>query len=365
MRRRLSERLIEGLKAPPAKRYLVYDTVVPSLAVRVSKRHKTFVVVGRFGKRTSSRHSLGSCVSMTLEQAREKARNYQAPKHSDTFGEVANRFFAHIATLRRGYEVERSIRRELMPRWGNKPIANITRRDVIEVVDAIKARGAACTAYHVLGYAKRAFNFAIARDILGHSPCDRVRAAALVGPKVVRQRVLNDDEIRLLWSAAARIAYPYGPYWRLALVTGQRKTELSHAQWREVDTGRAVWTIPPERFKSNATHTVPLSPLALEIIASLPRTNDYLFGMPLNGFASAKERLDKEMGDNIPHFVIHDIRRTVRTRLSALRVPYEVAEMVIGHGKKGLARVYDQHYYHSEMREALDAWATNLKIMVQ
>jgi hypothetical protein len=66
----------------------------------------------------------------------------------------------------------------------------------------------------------------------------------------------------------------------------------------------------------------------------------------------------------VPHFVIHDMRRTVRTRLSALRVRHEVAELVIGHGKKGLARVYDQHEYLDEMREALDAWAARLTQIV-
>jgi hypothetical protein len=54
----------------------------------------------------------------------------------------------------------------------------------------------------------------------------------------------------------------------------------------------------------------------------------------------------------------------VRTRLSSLRVPYEVAEMVIGHVKKGLARVYDQHHYLPDMRDALERWETSLRALV-
>ena len=63
-------------------------------------------------------------------------------------------------------------------------------------------------------------------------------------------------------------------------------------------------------------------------------------------------------------WVVHDIRRTVRTRLASLRVSDLVAEMVIGHGRKGIQRVYDQHTYEPEMREALELWAARLRDIV-
>ena len=197
---------------------------------------------------------------------------------------------------------------------------------------------------------------------------------------------------------------------KLLAVTGQRKSEVAEARWREfhpdlvrllrekkagkridwgkVDKALKVWTVPPERFKSDNTHLVPLSDDALSILEDLPhfsgpRTGDHLFSTTfglkaVNGFGKAKERLDREMlcalreaaelhGDDLdkvtlPGFVVHDIRRTVRTRLSSLRVSERVAEMIIGHGKKGLARVYDQHEFQDEMREALEAvgWASAL-----
>ena len=156
--------------------------------------------------------------------------------------------------------------------------------------------------------------------------------------------------------------YPYGPFWKLLLLTGARRSELSGARWREVDKAKRLLVIPPERFKSNATHMVPLSTMAMEIVATLPRDSDRLFGH-INGFSKAKRRLDKAMGQP-EHFVIHDIRRTVRTRLSSLRVPHEVSEMVIGHGRKGLARVYDQHTYLDEMRDALEQWARRVEQLI-
>jgi integrase len=160
------------------------------------------------------------------------------------------------------------------------------------------------------------------------------------------------------------------------MLTGQRKAEVAGARWREIDLERRLWTIPPERFKSDAVHVVPLADPAMALLAGLPRFagGDYLFSSthgrkPVNGFSNAKivleQRLAEALGAEPERWVLHDIRRTVRTRLSGLRVPDPVAEMVIGHARKGLARVYDQHQYLDEMREALDAWAMRLRSIVE
>jgi len=148
-----------------------------------------------------------------------------------------------------------------------------------------------------------------------------------------------------------------------------------------------LWTVPPERFKSDAVHMVPLADDALRVLETLPHfaAGDLLFSTTygakaVNGFGKAKERLDREMlaalkaaarldgaqADDVtlPDFVLHDLRRTVRTRLSSLRVSDRVAEMVIGHAARGLQRVYDQHSFADEMREALDLWAARLRSIV-
>lgn len=367
MKKRLTEPMIDALN-PKAKRYVIMDSVAAGLGVRVSTTgRKTFVMVARFNSTNPTTRSLGK---ITLEQARDKAREWHKqlsrgidPKrpHASSFGAVAEKFFDHIKHQRRAHDAERIVRRELRS-WWEKPVSSITRRDVIDAIDAVKDRGTHCTAHQLLAHMRRVFNYAIGRDILEHSPCDRLRASSLIGERVVRQRVLNDDELRALWRASQRIGHPYGHLWQLLVITGQRRSEVAHARWTEFDLDKRLWTIPSERFKSNATHIVPLTQTALDVIAQLPRDSDYLFGH-INGFSKAKRRLDREMGNPAP-FVIHDLRRTVRTRLSSLRVPYEIAEMVIGHGKKGLARVYDQHHYLPEMREALEQWATCLQSIV-
>jgi hypothetical protein len=87
----------------------------------------------------------------------------------------------------------------------------------------------------------------------------------------------------------------------------------------------------------------------------------------VNGFSKAKTILDRLMQTdigNVPHFVNHDIRRTMRTGLSAL-VPSDIAELVIAHARPGLRKVYDQHAFEAEKRRALDLWASRLRGIVE
>jgi integrase len=190
----------------------------------------------------------------------------------------------------------------------------------------------------------------------------------LIGERKPRQRVLTDTELKAFWHATEAMGYPFGLLFQLLLLTGCRKMEIGGARWSEVDEDKALLTVPPERFKSEAQHLVPLSGSALAILKTLPHfeKGDFLFSStfgdrPVTGFAGAKERLDALMGSELKPWRIHDLRRTVRTRLAGLRIADVVAEMVIGHGKRGLGRVYDQHRYIDEMREALELWANKLR----
>ena len=111
------------------------------------------------------------------------------------------------------------------------------------------------------------------------SPCDRVKPAALIGAKQPRQRVLSDAEIASLWKASDKLGYPFGPLYKLLLLTGARKNEVAGMKWGELHLIKMTWTVPPERFKSNASHLIPLSDQAVEIIKHIPRLTkgDHLF----------------------------------------------------------------------------------------
>jgi len=406
MKKVLTDKAIQSLKpALTGKRYIVGDALVPGLGIRVTDSgHRTFVLGARYpGSPHFKRREIGEVGAIGLAAARDKARSWiseikagkdprdaQRTTEANTFAAVAEDFFKapHVKAKRKAKVVEREIRTELIPVLGPRPIKEITWRDISQVISAVAGRGTSgAFARNILGHAKRVFKFAIASGILELSPCDRIKPLDLLGEKQVRTRVLDDDEIRAVWRAAGRIGYPFGTLTQLILLTGCRLSEVAEARWSEF--GPQVWTIPSERFKSGQVHLIPLTPAMNALLASIPRWRggDFLFSttngrQPVAGFAdSAKARLDREMARSwralgriagtdrrglVPeNATAHDLRRTVRTRLSGLRIPYNVAEMVVGHSKKGMARIYDQYEYSTEIREALTAWNAALESIVE
>jgi integrase len=413
-KRTLNDRILGALKpAGPGKHYDVMDTVVSGLGIRVSEtRRRTFVLIARYpGSKNPTRRALGEYGTLTLAEARAKARGWhelitkgidpaaveerqrlaEQRRQENTFAAVAQDFIKDkLSGERKGKEVERDIRREFLPVWGKRPITDITPLDVRAVIKAARDRGAPYQAHNLLGYARRLFSWAIDQHCYGleSSPCDRIKPKSLIGERRPRSRVLDDDELRAFWRATARLAYPYGPLLRMLLLTGQRHREVADARWSELRPDLTLWSVGEERFKSNVRHMVPLSGQARALLETLPRfrRGDHLFSTSFGAKPTVisdkvKGKLDARMlrtlramarlrredpnGIELKPWVIHDLRRTLRTHLSALRVPDHIAEMVIGHGRQGLQRVYDQHRYVDEMREALTAWAARLQSIVE
>jgi integrase len=398
---KLTDRKLKALKpARTGERYEIMDTEVSGFGARVTDKGKvTFILLARYaGSSNPTRRALGEYPTDTLADAREKARQWRKwvekgidPKEeekrqclaalrrkADTFDSASEVYAKRIlAKQRRGHIVAKEIEREFSARWHGRPITSITRADVLEVVNDAVDRGAPHQARNLLGHVRAMFNWAIEAGNYGleASPCDRIRPKHLIGERVPRDRVLTDAEIRALWRSAECMGYPFGAVVQLLILTGVRKSEASGAKWPEFDLDRKVWSVPAERFKSKSTHLVPLTNDTVVLLKSLPRFNkgDHLFSTSfgksaVTGFAKAKMRLDRLMEQDLnvkpAPFRLHDIRRTVRTRLAGLRIADEVAEMIIGHGRKGIQRVYDLHQYESEMREALDLWAARLRDIV-
>ena len=413
-KKNLTDRGLRALKAAPAgTRYEIMDAGTPGLGIRVTdKGHRTFIFAHRFpGGRSYTRRELGEHGAITLEAAREKARHWrelirrgvdprvveeqeqreQQRRRKNTFASVAEEFIKDkLAGERKGREVERDIRREFIEPWAIRSITDITPADVRDVIKAVKDLGAPYQAHNLLGYARRLFNWAIAQEAYGleSSPCDRLKPKVLIGKKALRKRILTDSELRAFWKATEAMGYPLGPLFRLLAVTIQRKSEVAEATWSEFDLDQKLWTIPSERMKGDAAHAVPLSNDALAILRSLPRFNkgghlfSTTFGVkPVAGFSKSKNRLDQLMlvelrkaaeasgydpvSVKLEPWVIHDIRRTGRTGLSALPVTDMVRELVIAHARPGLHQVYDQYAYLDEKRHALELWATRLRSIVE
>ncbi|WP_105438480.1 site-specific integrase [Neorhizobium sp. T25_13] len=424
--KKLTELGVAAIKpAMPGQRDEHPDTILRGLVIRVTdKGRKTFNLVARYpGSSNPTRRAIGEYPAISLHNAREEAKSWllmlrrgldpkeeiqrvraeNLRKRANSFAAVVEDYLEDIKTRQRNRHSEqdsREIRRELLERkdkagsilwtnpWAKKPIADVTDSDIAELIGAIRDRPAPGMAYNTWGHIKAIFSWAMWPERrqgygLVINPTQHLQPKHFKLSKTVSVRVLSDEEIKAYWAAATALPYPLGPFYKLLMLTGQRKAEVSDAQWSEFDLKKKLWTVPPERFKSGQSHIVPLSEDALSLLGDLERfsgdgTGDCLFSTtkgvkPINGFSRAKEALDKAMLEiltknnpeaTLPDWVFHDVRRTVRTRLSALRINADVAEMVIGHGKTGLRRVYDQHQFEPEMREALDRWAAKLKQIV-
>jgi integrase len=403
----LTDRSLQALRSKPAgQRSIVWDALLPGFAVRISAKGKRsfYAVRRRAGRSQVSWILLGVYPVMTLAEARTKAREAllalqdghdpatlgvarrrareeaERRRVASTFGAVAEDFIRRHAMQQRSGKYSASyVRRELIPVWGARPIGEITRRDVIELVEAVLDRGShqptpgsrretggPFAARHTLSVARKLFNWAIGRDVIAVSPCDRIKAAELHGAQVARDRVLTDEEIRGVWNMAEAAEYPYGPLVRLLLLTGQRRDEIAAASWTEIDLDKGLLTIGADRMKAKAGHIVPLTPKAIEILEALPRwtAGDFVFSgsagaKAFSGFSKSKKRLDRAIG-NIAPYKLHDVRRTVRTRLAELGVTPFVGELVIGHTQRGIHKVYDLHKYTAEKRDALERWERRL-----
>lgn len=156
-----------------------------------------------------------------------------------------------------------------MPHIGAKRIGDVTKHDILSVLDGIVDRGSPVTANCVLAVTRKLFNWASdVRGLIVVSPCKGIGAPTA---ELSRDRVLSDDEIRAAWAAFDDTGWPFGPLAQLLLLTGQRLSEVAETQWSEIDLEAKTWKIPKERTKNDRAHEVPLSDAAVEIIRALPR----------------------------------------------------------------------------------------------
>lgn len=226
-------------------------------------------------------------------------------------------------------------------------------------------------AFNSLAYLRHLFSWVIGTHEFGlvASPVANLRPRDLIGKREARERVLADDELRAVWDAAGVAGYPFGVLIWLLILTGQRVSELAEMAWSEVDLDKALWTVPALRMKGNRAHVVPLAPSALSLIKGLPRfAGPFMFTTtagvrPVSGFSKAKARIDRLSG--VANWRLHDLRRTMRTHLSALPVQDIVRELVIAHARPGLHKVYDLHAYEVEKRQCLELWEQRLRGIVE
>lgn len=378
---RLTDAAIQKARLPQTGQAEIWDAGISGFGVRITpKGVKSFVLLYRHhGK--ARRWTIGRYPSLGLAKARRMAsealdglekgidpQDAAAPQ-AGTFGEALEAFFATYCDQQNkastAAETRRNMRAVFLPHWEKRALATIGKADVLKVTDAIIAKGAPSAARHAHSHARKFFAWCVERGMVPVSPM-----AGLTPPVRAknRARTLSPDELAAVWKAADGIGYPFGRIVQLLILTGQRRGEVAGLEWAEVDEGSKLWTIPAARTKNGRAHSLPLAPMAAEIIAGLPRCNDRL-AFPargndeaaFSGWSKAKKALDELAG--VKDWTLHDLRRTTATRLAALGTPPHIVERILNHAGgtfAGVAGVYNRFEYAEEMRAALEAWETTI-----
>ena len=403
--KKLTDRVVR--QKPPATGHVeLFDTITPGLALRINAGgRRSYFVMPRVNKK-QHKHKLGTTDQLTLAEARDKARdvfrnaaNGIAPKEAarraareaeraqkNTFRSIAESYLEDKgkgggAILRSKDQIVRRLENDIFPQWGGTPILEITKIDVRELVEDI-AKDRPVAANRTLALVSRIFNWACKKDRLDASPAYGIDPPSV---EVSRDRVLTDDEIIRLWSGFERLGHPFEAVFKVLLLTAQRRNEVGGLEWTELDGD--LWTLPGERTKNSAGNTVPLSPLAKEVLNDVPKIEDFehVFSTakrgdrPVSGWDKIKKRLDRVVAEavaeaageeldmekhTLDHWTIHDLRRTVRTNLPKLGITPDTAERVLGHTIGGVRGVYDRHAYDEQKRHALETWARHVETLV-
>ena len=378
-----TSRGIQAIAPPSTGRVEYWDKSTPGFGLRVSVTgEKTWVTMYRFKGRLR-RQTLGSYPAMTLANASEKARvslnaaaNGKDPANlkfaeraSDTFGQLANEYLVrHAKQHKKRWELDdRMLKHDLLPNWKNLKAKEISRREVLQVLDDIMERGAPIQANRVLALIRKIYNFGIARDIIQHNPC---LAVPLPAKPQSRDRVLTPEEICKVWFASENENVLISTMIKLRLLTAQRGGEIESMSWNDIDLESAIWTIPAEISKNGLAHRVPLSSPALDLLKSLlfTRTSSvWVFPSPLGPekhithVQKAIQRVRARKECSGVHFVGHDLRRTTASHMASIGIPRLVISKILNHVESGVTAVYDRHSYDAEKRHALELWGKRLE----
>jgi integrase len=244
------------------------------------------------------------------------------------------------------------------------PVDTITRKDIAARLVVIKRGHGTVTAQRARTALSSMFGWAMRQGLVEHNAT--INAGDLPTSKP-RERVLNDQELVAIWNASGR-PFGYDKIVRLLILLGARRQELGSMTFGEIEDG--VWTIPAERAKNGRAHKLPLLPMATAIIESVPRQvgREQLFGTRGTGFGGwsrCKEDLDERCG--VTGWRLHDIRRTVATRMADLGVQPHIIEAVLNHysgHKRGVGGIYNRSRYERDVRNALAMWEDHLRALV-
>jgi integrase len=403
--KRLTAAAVDKIRPPNKGRDEHADAIVKGLWLRVSFTAKKawtlhYRVAGEGGVNANGqqlrgklrRMTLGTYPQVDLAQAREAARRaleladagIDPVQHrkdgiaetrraaDNTVAAVVDDFMRRYREPRNSPQTVREARsvfdRLVLPDWGDRPISSISRRDVIVLLDRIGDQNRPHAPNKALAELRRLFNWAMERGMLEVSPAVGIKMPT---KEVARDRVLSDQELSAVWAAASAMGYPVGPLVQLLILTAQRRDEVATMQWQHLDLEAALWRLPREATKADRAHEVPLAPQVVELFEGLPRfQGPHVFtttggAKAVSGFSKWKRKLDELSG--VSGWRLHDLRRTAASGMARLGTPPHILSAVLNHAPAttmGVTAIYNRYGYQDEMRQALEAWAAHVQMVV-
>jgi integrase len=375
MKAPLTDLSVRALKAPARGQTTIWDKNSP-LGVRVSAGGtKTYIVLVGSGKRKA----IGNANILSLKEARDEAKRILAEKtlgltkkpSAINFDAAVPLFLEDNYKNARGKrtksEAKRLLENHFVPAFRKRPLSEITDIDIsVELAKLSKTPSAQLHAYRAIKVMMR-WCTRPPRRYIQHSPLEGYEPP---GEDKKRSRILTDAELVKVWTAAAD---RYGAMIRLLILWGTRSGETARLQRTWVEDGSMM--IPGEFTKNGRAHAIPLLPMARAILRA-QQTNRacYFPGRLLDdthfkdgSWGKLKREIDKASG--VTGWQIRDLRRTFRSNIAKLRVPREIAELLLNHvtgaNKNDLDEIYDRYDYLDEKREALAKWETRLKELLK
>ena len=397
--KRLTNKTIMALKGQ-VKRYDVPDQGgIPGLAIRVAPngrkswnfRYRTQlgkqrrVTLGIFGGQTGlglkdardMARSILVDVARGGDPAKEKqeARKAEQERELRTLNDLWEAYWVRKGQVKKSGPGELLLwNRHIRSTVGKLDIDDLTKSKIIRFVHSKGdgVNGKKTNANHIFVLVRQTLNYAVSLDYIAINP---MMGLKLPYPIVHRERYMTDEEIGIFWNGIDRvtnISPPVKIALKLALVTGQRRSEIAYISKSELDLENKVWSLPKERTKNSRPHDVPLSDLAISLLEeAIPHAgySEYVFQSPrfkekpidTKVLTRAWGRARKQLG--LEDVVLHDFRRTCATGLQKLGVRLEVTEAVLNHKSgsvSGIVAIYQRHDWKEEKREALNMWSNKL-----
>jgi integrase len=388
---KLTKASVAALAIPAGKsERFEWDDDLPGFGVRIRGGSATWVVQYRVGAQ-QRRESLGDIRKVELEAARKIARKRfaQAELGTDPVAERAKMRLAEAAAkLSLAKVVERYLankfeqlrpntyvqaRLHLEQYWkplSNRSITSIKRADVAARLQELIAERGRTAAARARGNLSALFAWAMREGLCEANPVLNTNDPA-EGIEA-RDRVLSDAELAAVWRACGDD--DFGRIVKLLILTGCRREEIGGLKWSEIDLEAGVLTVPGSRTKNHKTHILGLPTAALDILRSVPKRGgrELVFGGGSTGFnawsyatAAMHVRIANAEGKALPHWTLHDLRRSCRTGMGKLGIAPHIAERVLNHAKGGIEAVYDRYRYEGEIKSALASWAEHVLAIVE